>query len=63
MFNKEELREYLGKKVRLILNSSYILTGEIESVGDTKLRFIGKFGEYSLVDFSEIKTIMEIGNG
>lgn len=56
---KEDLKIYLHKKVRLILKSGYNYHGYVLSLGDDFIRFKDKYNRMVIVKLDDISLIEE----
>ncbi len=60
---KEEIKIYLGKRVRLILRNNFRYLGIIEELYDDSMRFADRYDGSMLINYTEILTISENLNG
>ena len=56
---REQIRNYLGEKILLILKSGYKYTGVISELHDTSLTFLDKYNFKVLVSYDEIAVIAQ----
>ena len=59
--NEENLNEFLGKRVFIILKSDRHYTGLVNALEDKTLYLIDKFNHIVFIDINEISSIEEKG--
>lgn len=59
---QENLNQFLGKKVKIILKNGFFYSAEIERLDEESLSVVDKFGERHCFDISEVAAISEVRN-
>ncbi len=62
--DKEYLKEFEGKDIKLVLKGNFLYNGRIVSIAGDSLKFKDKFGDIILISLDNIKFVREnVKNG
>ncbi len=56
--NKEDLEEYEGKKIKLILHSNSVFTGKVIRITNEALHMVDKFNQDVTIDLNQISNVI-----
>ncbi len=57
---RQNIEQFMGKKVKLILKTNYIYTGIIQKIDNTSLQFLDKKGQRHIFALEHIVEINEV---
>ena len=59
--NNEQIKKFLNKKVKLILNNGFRYSGKITTINDSSIEFYDKFGNFIAIENTTIELITTDG--
>ena len=59
---KEDLQEYEGIRVKLILVSGSVFTGKVKKITNESLHMIDKFSHPVVIDLNQISNVVGLGD-
>lgn len=57
---KQDIIQFQGKTIKLLLKNSYNYTGDILSISDDSITLLDKYHNTVLISINDITTIMEV---
>lgn len=60
---QEDLRKYLGKKIKINLKNGFFYAGEIKELREDSFLFIDKFQSSMDIAYSELALVQEFNGG
>lgn len=57
---REELEQFMGKRVKLQRTDSYFFVGSIQHLNGDSLTFVDKFGKLLVIRYDAVESVLEV---